>query len=159
MDQAFIKEFRSAIEEYADRLRGISEVQSQIRPQPKKWSPKEIMGHLVDSASNNHQRFIRAQFKDDLVFPGYQQDDWVAVQEYQTESWLLLIETWKNFNLHLLHSIAQIPVDVLTRRRVKHNLHEIAWITVPENQPATLEYFIRDYLVHMKHHLTQIFPN
>ncbi len=70
-----------------DRLQAIDETKSARRPAPGKWSPKEIIGHLIDSASNNHQRFVRAQFQDHLIFPGYNQEAWVEAQDYQNSQW------------------------------------------------------------------------
>ena len=62
----------------AERLRGVSDAEAMRRPSAGKWSAKEIIGHLIDSASNNHQRFVRARWQEDMVFLGYQQDEWVA---------------------------------------------------------------------------------
>ncbi len=121
-----------------------------------KWTPREILGHLIDSASNNHQRFVRAQFKDDLVFPGYDQDAWVEVQAYEKAPWPELVDLWRSFNLHLAHVMANIPEQVRFRRVTDHNLDKIAWMTVPADQPATLDYFMADYVDHLEHHLHQI---
>ncbi len=124
--------------------------------QDGKWSKKEILGHLIDSASNNHQRFVRAQFKDDLVFPGYDQNEWVRVQNYQYVNWFALVELWKGFNFLIAHLAAEIPDNIFQEPRANHNLFDIAYIEVPKEQPATLDYFIRDYFVHLKHHMEQI---
>lgn len=134
----------------------ISEEESCKKDKPEKWSMKEIIGHLIDSASNNHQRFVRAQFKSDLVFIGYQQNDWVTVQRYQDEPWVSLIQLWYEFNLHLSRIIAVIPEDTLLLTRTVHNLDEIAWKPVAKSEPVTLAYFINDYTGHMQHHLKQI---
>ncbi len=139
------------------KLKEFSKEESERRPAFGKWSPKEIIGHLIDSASNNHQRFVRAQFKDDLIFPGYQQDAWVALQNYQKRDWHFLIEFWKNYNLHLAHVMENISRTEREKLRIKHNLHQIAWKTVPENKAVTLDYFMNDYVGHLKHHLNQIF--
>lgn len=151
------KEFENVVRSAEERLRALSEAESGKRPGPGKWSPKEVLGHLIDSAANNHQRFVRALFTDDLVFPGYAQDDWVRVQRYREAPWDELIGLWTAYNLHLLRVVSAIPDDTLTRRRTRHNLHQIAWRTVPESEPATLEYFIEDYVGHLLHHLGQIF--
>ncbi|HEX8144221.1 MAG TPA: DinB family protein [Pyrinomonadaceae bacterium] len=152
-----LEDFRLTIESGAERLLVLSEAESEERRAPDKWSPKEVLGHLVDSAANNHQRFVRAQFQDHLVFPGYAQEEWVAVQHYQQASWPLLVELWKTYNLHLLHLVSHIPAQELTRIHREHSLHKIAWRVLSESEPATLEYLIRDYIGHMKHHLRQIF--
>lgn len=152
----FLQDFQQTIEQSAERLLSLSSTASETHPAPGKWSPREIIGHLIDSASNNHQRFVRAQFTDDLEFRGYEQAEWVGVQGYNAEPWDRLVELWKLYNLHLLHLVSRISIESLTKQRRKHNLHEIAWQAVPVEQPVTLEYFIRDYLGHLKHHLRQI---
>lgn len=126
------------------------------RPAPGKWSPREIMGHLIDSASNNHQRFVRAAFHDDLIFPGYEQDRWVDLQSYQQAPWSELVSLWAGFNRHLSRVMAAIPEEARTRQRTRHNLHEIAWREVPASEPATLDYFMNDYVDHLEHHLRQV---
>jgi hypothetical protein len=153
---AFLKHFRQTINFGAGRLNEITEQQSAIPRSEGKWSPKEIIGHLIDSATNNHQRFVRAQFTDELVFAGYEQENWVRVQNYQGEDWTDLVQLWKLYNQHILHLVSLIPEDTRMRLRNKHNLHQIASDTISENEPVTLDYFIRDYLDHMKKHLGQI---
>lgn len=152
-----IEDFRRTVEEASERLLSISEEESESSPAPDKWSAKEIIGHLIDSASNNRQRFVRAQFTDDLVFPGYEQDAWVSVQQYRRESWRQLVHLWKSFNLHLAHVMEQTPQDVLKKPRVEHSLDRIAWMTVSKDVPVTLEYFMQDYIGHLKNHLRQVF--
>jgi hypothetical protein len=154
-----LEDFQSALEHAEARLLSLTETESEARRAPEKWSPKETIGHLVDSAANNHQRFVRTQFTDSLVFPPYEQDDWVAVQHYQQESWPALVQLWLSYNLHLLHIVSRIPESKLTQSRTEHNLDRIAWRTVSRDEPVTLEYFIRDYIAHMKHHLQQIFDS
>ena len=153
----FLRDFRETVVSATDRLRQISAEQSARRPGADKWSVKEILGHLVDSAANNHQRFVRAQFTDDLVFPGYEQEKWVNAQKYIDESWADLIQLWSSYNMHLAHVISAIPEASLMRARIRHNLDQIALQPVDRNDTTTLDYFVRDYLVHMKHHLNQIF--
>jgi hypothetical protein len=156
MDNTFLDDFHNTVESAASRLLRITDKQSEIPKAEGKWSAKQVIGHLIDSAANNHQRFVRAQFTDNLICQSYDQDQWVNSQHYQEASWVELIELWKRYNLHLVFMIARIPEPILNKSRARHNLHKIAWKTVPENQPATLGYLIRDYLGHMKHHLGQI---
>lgn len=153
----FLEDFRNTIVSATARLRNIPEAQSGEKSSPDDWSAKETIGHLVDSAANNHQRFVRAQFTDDLAFPGYEQDQWVSSQKYRDESWSELIQLWSSYNLHLIHVASAIPEDVLTKPRSHHTLDQIAFNLVDKNDPATLEYLIRDYLDHLRHHLNQIF--
>lgn len=149
-------ELRDAVESFTPRLLALSEAQASRPPAPGKWSPKEVIGHLVDSASNNHQRFVRAQFLDDLVFAGYAQEDWVAAQRYRDAPWPDLVALWRLYNLHLARVIEAAPAPVRQRPRARHNLHEIAWTAVPKSEPATLEDFMRDYVGHLRHHVAQI---
>ena len=154
--ETFIEDFRRTIGLSAERLLELSASESQTPRAQDKWSPREIVGHLIDSAANNHQRFVRAQFTDDLVFSGYQQEEWVSLQQYDQENWDQLVQLWKHYNLHLLHVMQNTPSEQLTKLRTKHNLHELAWQPVAVDQPTTLEYFMRDYVGHLKHHLRQI---
>ena len=149
-------DLRRTVDGAAERLKAIPSERARQPVAAGKWSAQEIIGHLVDSASNNHGRFVRAQLTDDLFFPGYDQAAWVSVQQYSAADWPDLIALWRTFNSHIAHVVERIPQDVATRPRAYHNLDEIAWKTVPREQPATLEYFVRDYVAHMKHHLAQI---
>jgi len=147
----------ASVERAVPRLRALSDAAAAQPPAPGKWSPKEVLGHLIDSASNNHGRFVRAQFVDDLVFTGYEQEKWVAAQRYADAQWEELITLWRGFNLQIARVMANAPDDVRHTPRAKHNLDEVAWKTVPRDQPATLEYFMDDYVDHLEHHLGQIF--
>ena len=151
-----IAEFERTVNEAAGRLCALSEEESARRPADGGWSAKETVGHLIDSAANNHQRFVRAQTRADLVFDGYEQDEWIAAQHYQDAPWPRLVELWRLYNLHLAHVVARIPAAELKRPRHPHSLHRIAFRLVDEAEPATLEYLIRDYVEHLKHHLGQI---
>lgn len=155
----YMIELRETLRHARPFLERMSDEISGRRPAPGKWSPREIIGHLIDSASNNHQRFVRAQFSEDLEFPGYDQDAWVSVQKYQDAAWKELVALWYYFNLHIARVMESAANDERDRPRARHNLDEIAWKTVPRNQPATLDYFMRDYVAHLRHHLSQIgFP-
>jgi hypothetical protein len=154
--QDFLNDFRGTVEAAANALLQIPIAQSQTPRAAGKWSPKEIIGHLIDSASNNHQRFVRAQFTDDLVFAGYEQEGWVRAQNYQGEDWIDLVQLWRLYNQHILHLISVVPEDTRMKLRHKHNLHQIASDNLSENEPVTLDWFMRDYVDHMKKHLRQI---
>jgi DinB family protein len=144
------------VDRVTPRLLDISDEGSARRPAPGKWSPREIVGHLVDSASNNHQRFVRAQWQDDLVVQGYAQDGWVAAQRYQDAPWTEIVMLWAHFNRHLARVMEAVPDEIRLRPRHRHNLHQMAWQPVLETEPATLDYFMRDYVGHLKHHVRQI---
>ena len=99
---------------------------------------------------------MRMQFADDKFFPRYQQDDWVNVQHYQTESWEILVNLWKFYNLHIAHVIANTPGDVLQEVITKYTSEQISWIPAEFKEKFTMEYLFTDYVEHMKHHLGQI---
>jgi hypothetical protein len=153
----WLEDFRMTIESATGQLALISEDRATIPESEGKWSPKQIIGHLIDSAANNHQRFVRAQFTDHMVFPGYEQEAWVQVQRYNDEPWTQLVQLWRLYNLHLWHVMSLIPEAVRTKSRGSHTLDRIAWQTVSASEPATLEYFMRDYVAHLQHHLNQVF--
>ena len=139
------EELLQTVEAAVPTLRSLSDSRAAQPRAPGKWSPKQVIGHLIDSAANNHQRFVRAQHGSDLVSPGYAQDDWVASQGYQDASWNDLITLWRAYNRHLAHVIGRIPED---RREVR--------CTIGTNAPVTLAYLAHDYVVHLRHHLTQV---
>jgi hypothetical protein len=115
------------------------------RPSPNTWSPKEVLGHLIDSAANNHQRFVRAQQNDPLTLPGYEQNHWVRSQGYQDADWPHLVALWTHLNLHLADVMARVPADTYSVQCV-----------IDDSQPISLEFLIVDYLGHLKHHMAQI---
>ena len=152
-----LEDFRRTVEEASARLLSMTDDEAAVRPGEGKWSAKEIVGHLIDSATNNHQRFVRAQSQDNLVFPGYAQEEWVRAQVYQDEPWPLVVNLWRFYNLHLAHVCQHAPEAERLRERREHNLHEIGFAPVSSDEPATLEHLMRDYVEHLKSHLRQIF--
>jgi len=150
---------RETVRSASVQLARMSGEEARRRPVPGKWSPIEIVGHLVDSASNNHQRLVRGLFRDDFVFEGYEQDDWVDAQHYREAPWPELVAFWLEYNLHLARVVDATPTEELDRPRMPHSLHRIAWQKLPENQPATIAWWFGDYLGHLEHHLRQISPD
>ena len=148
--------WRRTIDVARNELDRLPDQHARARLRPGKWSIKEIIGHLIDSASNNHWRFVEAQLRDDLVFPGYDQDAWVGRQQYQEAPWPELVTLWAAFNHQLIHVVTMTPATTLERERAVHNLDELAWRPVPRSEPVTLAYFIRDYVEHLEHHLVQV---
>ncbi len=151
-----MSDYTTMIERFRTELLAIAEDQASANSAPDRWSPKEILGHLIDSAVNNHRRIVLAQLKDDLVFDGYDQEGWVSVQGYNECSWSDLIEFWYAYNRRLLDVISRIPSEKLNASRTEHSLNRIAMKRVPADQPATLAYLIQDYFDHMVRHMGQI---
>ncbi|MFC2030864.1 DinB family protein [Chloroflexota bacterium] len=114
------------------------------------------MGHLIDSAANNHRRFVEAQFKDDCDCSGYDQEGWVAAQDYQHAPWSDLLALWASYNRHLAHVVASIPEDILRQPQPNHTLDEIALHRTNSHTPATLEYLFHDYYRHLEDHVGQL---
>ena len=152
----WLQDFRQTIDSASAKLMQIDEAQSERPRAEDHWSSKQIIGHLIDSAANNHARFVLGQLKDDLVFAGYDQDGWVRTNHYQERAWPDLIQLWRSYNLHLHHLMTHADNAKLTTPCTLHTLQEIAFKTVPKAEPVTLEYLMKDYVDHMKHHLAQI---
>jgi len=138
--------FRQEVDAAEPRLRALSETRAASSPAPAKWSPKEVLGHLIDSAANNHQRFVRVQADRDLSLSGYAQDFWVDTQRYSDRAWSELIDLWHSYNRHLAHVITNIP-------EAKGNVH----CRIADGTPVTLRHVALDYVGHLQHHLRQIF--
>jgi len=125
-------------------LTALSEQIAAQKPSPDKWSKKEILGHLIDSAANNHQRFVRLQLEPAISLPGYEQNGWVRVNRYQHEPWGEIVALWASYNRHLARVIEAL--DPSTLGHVWH----------ASDGEVTLEFLATDYVEHLKHHLRQI---
>lgn len=141
------EDLTSTVEAACAALKQIDNADAASTPGAGRWSKKQIVGHLLDSAVNNHQRFVRAQQQQsgEFVFPGYAQNLWVDAQAYESSSWAELIELWRLYNRHLAHVIRNVQpekLDVMCR--------------IGEYEPVRLGFLIEDYLKHLRHHLTQI---
>jgi hypothetical protein len=136
---------RALLQVVPGRLAKLSEAQANNEPTPSSWSPKEELGHLLDSAANNHQRIVRAQLQDAPVMAGYEQNRWVEIHAYQRRNWDELIKIWEALNLQLLAAAEAVPASAWSRT-----------LTVAGSEPLTLHSVFDDYLVHMRHHLQHI---
>jgi hypothetical protein len=142
---ATIARLEELLKSVPQRLADIPDDAVALKPAPNRWSKKEILGHLIDSAANNHQRFVRAQSGPRLEFPNYEQEFWVATQAYVTAPWPDLVNLWLLLNRHLVHVLKAMPAAVLS--------HEC----IIGGRPAmTLEALAADYLRHLNQHLTQL---
>ena len=109
------------------RLADVSEAEASHSSAPGHWSKKQVLGHLIDSASNNHQRFVRAQLAASYEGPSYEQEGWVNTQSYATENWPDLVNLWLLYNRHLLHIIrnvnqAALPVPFVANAQFEFSL-------------------------------------
>ena len=138
-------ELLSTVEAAVHELRRVSDATASARIRDEAWSVKEIIGHLIDSASNNHQRFVRACEVDVLIGPAYTQDAWVAQQDYQQTSWPDLIAFWRMYNMHLARVIRGLPDN---RMDMECRIGSYA--------PMSLAALVQDYLDHLQHHVRQI---
>jgi hypothetical protein len=135
---------QAILDETPKKLLSFSEEAASAKPAPGKWSKKEIIGHLIDSAGNNHQRFVRMQIDNGLSLPQYKQDEWVNVQHYQQRNWIDLVKFWMIFNMHILHIFKTVDTTRLMNTAV-----------FPEYGTQTLQFLIDDYVDHLEHHLKQ----
>ncbi len=135
----------SVTEAAEPRLRAISASESTLPLLAGGWSRKQVIAHLIDSASNNHQRFVRAVLQTSLDFPGYDQDGNMRVQAPQEADWLLLVSLWAAYNRYLAHIIARLPASKLDTP-----------CRIGSGKPVTLGFIATDYLTHLVHHLSQI---
>ena len=136
---------RAEIDAALPRLRAMDERAAVAARAPGKWVRKEIVGHLIDSAANNHQRFVRAQYDDPYVGPAYDQVAWVSANAYLQRPWSELVDLWAALNRHLAHVIESARREKL-----------VTTCVIGTNPPATLEWVMRDYVRHLRHHLDQI---
>jgi len=127
------------------RFMELPESETAYKPSINTWCKKEILGHLIDSACNNHQRFVRAQLEGELTFPGYEQEGWVRCQGYETADWLLLVELWAAYNRHLAMVVARLPEAALSLN-----------CRIDGGENLSLAAVVEDYLRHLDHHLVQL---
>ena len=143
---ALAKNLKETIDTAGPQLLAIGESRASEKPYADKWSIKEILGHLIDSAANNHQRIVRMQERQDIGSLTYTQQHWVRSQQYHSEPWENVVEFWRAYNTHLAHIIAHVDPGALG------NLCDMGY-----SKPATLKFVIEDYLRHVQHHVAQIF--
>ena len=135
-------ELNAIIDKNLSVLQFISEDEFKYRPSPSKWSKKEILGHLIDSAQNNIRRFIEAQY-DETPKIVYNQDKWVALTNYQHYNLPDLISLWYLMNKHICQVLKAMPAEVAERQCETSELHTLNWLA-------------QDYIKHLLHHLHQV---
>ncbi|NJL76695.1 MAG: DinB family protein [Saprospiraceae bacterium] len=139
MIEKAINRLNFIIDKVSKNLSEISEEEMSVKPLPNKWSKKEIIGHLIDSATNNHQRFVRGQFEHNPEIR-YDQNKWNEFSFYQEIASNQIISFWTIYNRQLLEIISRISTDNLKKQ-----------IKVGDNL-LTIEFLIVDYVEHLEHH-------
>ncbi len=136
------QQLRSIVATVEPKLYRMNHDDTGVQPAPHEWSKKEIIGHLIDSAANNHQRFVRAVDKVAAQYPTYDQNEWVRIQRYNERPWPSLVALWSAYNNHLSHVIECIPEDA-----------ESSPCNIGKKDPVPLDFVIKDYLRHLRQHL------
>jgi len=139
-------ELSKIVNDFTTRLYTLSETDFSNKPLPNKWSKKEVIGHLIDSAQNNLRRFICSQYETVPPKITYQQDFWVAANQYQQQPGKNIIELWRLINLQIVAILISMPADKYNAKSETSELHTLEWLAI-------------DYVRHLKHHLNQVFPN
>jgi len=127
------------------RLRKTTEEESGRPALPGGWSRKQLLGHLIDSASNNHQRFVRAALADALEFPAFDTPGSVRIQAVESAAWPMLMDLWASYNRYLVHVLRRLPaakLEVMCR--------------IGTHAPVSLRYLAEDYVRHLAGHLHRI---
>lgn len=136
----------SQLIEAVPKILAVSETVLSTRPAPDKWSKKEILGHLCDSAVNNLARFINAQIAEPpFSVESYDQNQWVRLQHYQQASIQDIVQLWIYLNKSIIRVISTIPED-------KYG----CMCKLFNGDTVSLQWLVSDYLAHMEHHLRQI---
>ena len=145
MDQDLSLFLNSTIEREQPNLRTFDDQRASIPRAPGKWSAKEELGHLIDSAANNHLRFVNAAIGPEFRGAGYAQEDWVRIHGYSGMQWEAIVDFWFQYNTFLAALVARIPQDRLA-----------TLCYIGGNRPVTLRFVIEDYVFHMQHHVDQL---
>jgi hypothetical protein len=140
--KAIASELDKIIETHLASLRSVSADEFSFKASPTKWSKKEILGHLVDSAQNNIRRFIVAQYEE-LPKIVYNQDKWVAITNYQEYQLSELIDLWYLLNKHVCQILTSMPIEMTKRQVQTEQVHDVQWLA-------------QDYIRHLLHHLHQV---
>jgi hypothetical protein len=135
---------RQTIDREISELRVLTDREAALAPKPGAWSPKQELGHLIDSAANNHMRFVVASTEGAWAGTGYTQDRWVAAHGYQDLSWTEIVELWYRYNLLLVHLVGRIAEEHMQNS------------CVVGSSAVTLRFLIIDYVRHMQHHIDHV---
>lgn len=137
---------RRAVDGILPVLRGAADAHTGVRPAPGKWCAREVIGHLIDSACNNHRRFVLGLARQTAKWDGYEQDHWVGSQQYVTATWPDLVALWVAYNRHLEHVMRVTPPEAAA----------FAAESPDGTAQLSVGYLMSDYVRHLEHHLGQI---
>jgi hypothetical protein len=143
---AIAADLHAALTEGLGLFAGVDEALSGVRAKPDGWCAREIVGHLIDSACNNHRRFILGQTPGLAKFDGYDGDVWVSRQRYADESWADIVALWAAYNRHLRYVISRTPVEHLMLSAPAPDCADV----------VTVGFLMQDYVGHIRHHLEQV---
>lgn len=141
-----IADLQETLEKYHSKLVQLNETEISAKPAPEKWSKKEELGHLIDSAQNNIQRFIRVQYEEN-VHIRYNPDKWVAMNDYQNRNGKELIDFWFLLNKQIITILEKMPQE---------KWETFMSFDVDASVKNTTSYIAADYVKHMTHHLESI---
>jgi len=147
---------RAAIDEGAALFDGVSEEQTAWRPAAGEWCAREVIGHLIDSACNNHRRFILNQDAERLSIDPYDQEKWVSLSHYADTPASVLVPAWRTYNDQIARVIERIPDEVLSRRRGPILDYRFPYLNYQPSDAATLRDLVEDYVGHIRHHFKHI---
>jgi len=139
------QEFRAELNRLQDALLALSPALADVPWRASGWTRKQIVGHLLDSATNNRQRFVRATIEGHYAGPGYAQDAWVLAHGYGDRPWGTLLRWWEAEHEILIAAVDRIPEERLE-----------ASCKVGDDEPVTLRFLIEDYVRHQMHHFKQM---
>ena len=139
------RKFRADLDEVHRALVSLPETLADVPWREGGWTRKQIVGHLLDSAANNRQRFVRASTGGSYFGPNYGQDEWVAAHGYTEQTWAMLLAWWETEHEILIAVVDHIPEDRLGTQ-----------CTLDENAPVTLRFLIEDYVEHQRWHVKQL---
>ena len=135
---------QQTIDREIPELRALPDEKAARAPKPGSWSPKQELGHLIDSAANNHMRFAVASIEGSFEGAGYTQDRWVEAHGYQDLAWTEIVDLWYRYNLLLVHLVGRIAEEHMESR------------CVVGSSAVTLRFLIVDYIRHMQHHVDHV---
>ena len=148
--KAITTELRKITGDFSVKISAISEQEFSTKPLPNKWSKKEVLGHLIDSAQNNLRRFVCGQYESTPPKIVYDQDYWVKANNYQQSESQEVVAMWKLINNQIATILETMPASSYPKEcdtgKNSVSLHSLEWLA-------------DDYVKHLKHHLNQIIPN